>query len=109
MKPLVQGVRLTALFDSCHSGTAMDLPFLYTPTGAIKIKSKWSQLKEVGKTGISAFLYKNPKDVMKLFQKVTHLGKDTSKQQNEKMSAADVIMFSGCKDSQTSADATIQG
>ncbi|KAG1727141.1 caspase domain-containing protein [Suillus lakei] len=29
VKPLVAGSRLTALFDSCHSGTVLDLPYLY--------------------------------------------------------------------------------
>ncbi|KXS11373.1 peptidase C14 [Gonapodya prolifera JEL478] len=31
VKPLPRGVQLTVLFDSCHSGTAMDLPFSYAP------------------------------------------------------------------------------
>lgn len=26
VKPLVEGCRLTCIFDSCHSGTALDLP-----------------------------------------------------------------------------------
>ena len=29
VRPLVRGVRLTAIFDSCHSGSVMDLPFSY--------------------------------------------------------------------------------
>lgn len=29
VKPLAPGVRLTAIFDSCHSGTVMDLPYIY--------------------------------------------------------------------------------
>lgn len=29
VKPLAAGSRLTALFDSCHSGTVLDLPYLY--------------------------------------------------------------------------------
>ncbi|KAG2137979.1 caspase domain-containing protein [Suillus clintonianus] len=29
VKPLPAGSRLTALFDSCHSGTVLDLPYLY--------------------------------------------------------------------------------
>lgn len=28
--PLQAGVRLTAIFDSCHSGSALDLPYLYS-------------------------------------------------------------------------------
>ena len=29
VKPLPAGVRLTAIFDSCHSQTVMDLPYVY--------------------------------------------------------------------------------
>lgn len=28
VKPLPAGCRLTAIFDSCHSGTVMDLPYV---------------------------------------------------------------------------------
>jgi hypothetical protein len=28
VKPLPPGCRLTAVFDSCHSGTVLDLPFI---------------------------------------------------------------------------------
>ncbi|KAJ3342497.1 hypothetical protein HDU93_002256 [Gonapodya sp. JEL0774] len=31
VRPLPRGVQLTVVFDSCHSGTAMDLPFSYAP------------------------------------------------------------------------------
>lgn len=30
VQPLPAGVRLTAIFDSCHSGTALDLPYIYS-------------------------------------------------------------------------------
>ncbi|KAK2467492.1 hypothetical protein APHAL10511_000347 [Amanita phalloides] len=36
VKSLPPGCSLTALFDSCHSGTALDLPYLYTSTGRLK-------------------------------------------------------------------------
>ncbi|KAK7060410.1 Ca(2+)-dependent cysteine protease [Paramarasmius palmivorus] len=36
VKPLPAGCRLTALFDSCHSGTVLDLPYVYTPSGRLK-------------------------------------------------------------------------
>ena len=68
--PLASGVKLTCLFDCCHSGTILDLKYNYTYTAPNKfnytIESKIDP-------------------------------------------AADVVMFSGCTDSQTSADGTFGG
>jgi uncharacterized caspase-like protein len=36
VKSLPQGCRLTAVFDSCHSGTALDLPYVYHSDGRLK-------------------------------------------------------------------------
>jgi len=36
VKSLPQGCRLTAVFDSCHSGTALDLPYVYHSNGRLK-------------------------------------------------------------------------
>ncbi|KAK7470399.1 hypothetical protein VKT23_001826 [Stygiomarasmius scandens] len=36
VKSLPPGCRLTALFDSCHSGTVLDLPFIYSSHGRLK-------------------------------------------------------------------------
>jgi hypothetical protein len=36
VKPLPPGCRLTAIFDSCHSGTALDPPYVYSTEGKIK-------------------------------------------------------------------------
>ncbi|GJE99037.1 caspase family protein [Phanerochaete sordida] len=71
--PLPTGCRLTALFDSCHSGTALDLPYLYHTDGRLK---------------------------------GTRIARA---HQQRKASSADVISFSGCKDSQTSADTVEDG
>lgn len=38
VKPLPSGCRLTAIFDSCHSGTALDLPYMYQANGRLKRK-----------------------------------------------------------------------
>jgi len=72
VKPLPTGCRLTALFDSCHSGSILDLPYLYHTNG----RTKGSQVKR------------------------GHI--------KEKSTPADVISWSGCKDSQKSAD-TFEG
>ncbi|KAG7096706.1 hypothetical protein E1B28_004120 [Marasmius oreades] len=36
VKAIPSGCRLTALFDSCHSGTVLDLTYVYTPSGRKK-------------------------------------------------------------------------
>ncbi|TFK33161.1 caspase domain-containing protein [Crucibulum laeve] len=36
VKSLPKGCRLTALFDSCHSGTVLDLPYIYSSSGRLK-------------------------------------------------------------------------
>ncbi|KAJ3559515.1 hypothetical protein NP233_g11245 [Leucocoprinus birnbaumii] len=36
VSPLPTGCRLTALFDSCHSGTVLDLPYIYSCEGREK-------------------------------------------------------------------------
>ncbi|KAG2095488.1 caspase domain-containing protein [Suillus discolor] len=36
VKSLPTGCRLTAVFDSCHSGTALDLPYIYHSNGRLK-------------------------------------------------------------------------
>ncbi|KAG2024039.1 hypothetical protein CC2G_001636 [Coprinopsis cinerea AmutBmut pab1-1] len=36
VKPLPERCRLTALFDSCHSGTVLDLPYIYSSRGRLK-------------------------------------------------------------------------
>ncbi|TRM58659.1 caspase domain-containing protein [Schizophyllum amplum] len=36
VKPLPAGCRLTAIFDSCHSGTVLDLPYIYSSSGRLK-------------------------------------------------------------------------
>ncbi|KAG2032334.1 caspase domain-containing protein [Suillus americanus] len=36
VKSLPAGCRLTAIFDSCHSGTALDLPYMYHSNGRLK-------------------------------------------------------------------------
>lgn len=40
VKPLPTGCRLTALFDSCHSGTVLDLPYIYRASGRLKPNSR---------------------------------------------------------------------
>lgn len=48
VRPIPDGCRLTALFDSCHSGSALDLVYLYHSDGRLKsspVSEKWRGLK----------------------------------------------------------------
>ncbi|CAG8461306.1 10169_t:CDS:2 [Ambispora gerdemannii] len=109
VKPLPAGVRLTAIFDSCHSGTALDLPYIYSTKGVIK---EPNLLAEGGSVLLNAGMsylrrdYKGIADSLKSFGKKAMSGnKINEKNKQQKSSQADVLMFSGCKDIQTSADA----
>ncbi|KAG9243439.1 caspase domain-containing protein [Calycina marina] len=109
--PLQPGVRLTAIFDSCHSGTALDLPYIYSTQGILK---EPNLAKEAGQ-GLLGVIQNYSKgnmggvasELMGFFKKATSGDEAYNKTVSTKTSRADVIMWSGSKDDQTSADATI--
>ncbi|KAL2133272.1 hypothetical protein VTI74DRAFT_2615 [Chaetomium olivicolor] len=111
VKPLQAGVRLTAIFDSCHSGTVMDLPYIYSTKGVLK---EPNLAKEAGQGLLEAVGHYARGDMGSVASTVFGLaktalrGNDAYEQtKRTKTSPADVIMWSGSKDDQTSADATI--
>lgn len=111
--PLQPGVRLTAIFDSCHSGSALDLPYIYSTQGVLK---EPNLAKEAGQglLGIVSSYARNDFGGMAStimgFAKKAMSGDDVRERNlRTKTSPADVIMWSGSKDSQTSADASIAG
>ncbi|KAK3207550.1 hypothetical protein GRF29_103g1317148 [Pseudopithomyces chartarum] len=113
VQTLQPGVRLTAIFDSCHSGSALDLPYIYSTAGVIK---EPNLAKEAGQglLGIVSSYARNDISGMmstasSLFKKVTRGDEVYQKNLKTKTSPADVIMWSGSKDTQTSADASIGG
>lgn len=114
VKALPPGCKLTALFDCCHSGTALDLPFVYSTKGVVKEPNLW---KDAGSGALQAFVdYERGNiggaisAVSGIFKKVTKSNTgNRDKIIQSKMSPADVVSLSGCKDDQTSADATEAG
>lgn len=106
VKPLRPGVRLTAIFDSCHSGSALDLPYIYSTQGLLK---EPNLAKEAGQglLGIVSSYARGDlggmaSTAMGLFKKVTQGDEVYQRNLRTKTSPADVIMWSGSKDSQTS-------
>lgn len=106
--PLPPGVRLTAIFDSCHSGTALDLPYIYSTQGVLK---EPNLAKEAGQGLLGAIASYSRGDlggaassVFGFFKKAAG-GQDDAHARSmaTKTSPADVIMWSGSKDDQTSS------
>lgn len=106
VQPLQAGVRLTAIFDSCHSGTALDLPYIYSTQGILK---EPNLAKEAGQGLLGAISAYSQGDlggvannIVGFFKKATSGDDAYNRSLATKTSPADVIMLSGSKDDQTS-------
>jgi hypothetical protein len=113
VKPLKKGVRLTAIFDSCHSGTALDLPYIFKSDGTYH--EVGLSIQYVPKTLTEAGVEALHGDTEAAKQKLKDMGRIllTAKSKAKKLkktnsSEAEVLMFSGCKDEQNSADTAVQ-
>jgi len=116
VKPLPQGCRLTAVFDSCHSGTVMDLPYTYQCDGNVEVIEN-DVRKEIFKKAINvvgSLISGNPSSIatalMGIFDGSLSASSSSANQQaviEKRKHDADVIQLSGCRDNQTSADASI--
>jgi metacaspase-1 len=107
VKPLLPGVRLTAIFDSCHSGTALDLPYIYSTQGLLKEPNLAREAGQGLLGVISNYSQGNlsgvASNVLGFIKKAT-TGEDAyNRTIATKTSPADVIMWSGSKDDQTSS------
>jgi len=117
VQQLPRGARLTAIFDSCHSATALDLPYVYDEMGQPK-KQKYSRkqagmdLLEAGLSLKTGSIFDKLSAGQQLFSTGSALlneGKAQEITAQTRSSQGDVVMFAGCKDSQTSADTNVSG
>ncbi|KAK0516971.1 hypothetical protein JMJ35_000126 [Cladonia borealis] len=113
VQSLQPGVRLTAIFDSCHSGSALDLPYIYSTQG---VRKEPNLAKEAGQglLGIVSAYARGDmggiaSQAMSFIKKATTGDEVFERNKVTKTSPADVIMWSGSKDDQTSQDAQIAG
>lgn len=56
VQPLPAGCRITCIFDSCHSGTVLDLPFTYKCSGEIEVIAADTHYKEAAASLLGAGL-----------------------------------------------------
>ncbi|GAA5813862.1 hypothetical protein MFLAVUS_007349 [Mucor flavus] len=113
VRPLPPKCRLTAIFDSCHSGTVLDLPFVYSTKGEIKEKNLFKHASQ-GIFSAGVAYARGDRDgalssIMSLGKQLFESRDIADEVRRKNTSHADVIMFSGCKDDQTSADAQEAG
>ncbi|QRV92286.1 ICE-like protease (caspase) p20 domain protein [Ceratobasidium sp. AG-Ba] len=108
VRPLPPGCRLTAIFDSCHSGSALDLPYVYSTEGKIKepnlLLEAGMGLLGVGLSYVRGESNGILKDLGGLLKTAVANKKTERYARLTRTSPADVISWSGCKDSQLSAE-----
>jgi hypothetical protein len=104
---LKPGVRLTAVFDSCHSGSVLDLPYSYDSSG----KQNYSRgICQFVAAHLSSALASYAKGVIDLEgikrgawfikKRLTTNRNAEQKTVSTKSSQADVIQWAGCKDNE---------
>jgi hypothetical protein len=113
VKPLPKGCKLTAVFDCCHSGTMMDLPYTYQFQDSIEViendvrREVFNKTDNVVKSIMSGDAKAISNSLLSIFD--GSLKKSTCHGMlpetiRERQSLGEIIQFSACRDNQTSVD-----
>ncbi|KAJ7066752.1 caspase domain-containing protein [Mycena amicta] len=114
VRSLPAGCRLTAIFDSCHSGSVLDLPYMYSTEGKLKEPNLAAEAGTGLKNAFTSYASGDIGGALKSAMGIVKTATGSNKRAEDysratRTSPADVISWSGCKDSQTSADAVEAG
>lgn len=104
-----RGARLTVLLDACHSGTGLDLPYQHDVFGAgsgQRVSSGRNNSLTSGLFNVAgALLNGNAGGALSAGLGMAGYGRQKKKMPTgPDPNAGEVLLFSGCKDNQTSAD-----
>ncbi|KAJ9049402.1 Ca(2+)-dependent cysteine protease [Entomophthora muscae] len=99
VQPLPQGCRLTAIFDCCHSGTALDLPYTYDQHGQLVSYSSDKGFKttivDVGKKYLTGDFFGALQTLKMSILSLSTIQRAEEVSQTTRGTQADVVMFSG--------------
>ncbi len=111
VQPLKKGVQLTAIFDCCYSGSALDLPFTYTldaHSSLVEVDNGIAAAAAILKSGLLYLKGNDEAALIHLKQSILHLVQYILKRRKpSRSSKGTVILLSSSNDKQVSADVNV--